>query len=177
MHPRHRDRDRERLLVLEHLPASLPGERPRGDDGDLCYEEHGPCDDRLAQVDAHAHGGRYVLALDKHRVPASRASVRRLAVVLESELVRDLDRLDEKQVLAGLGAGRATATTLPVRNDGAQLAGRLLLIALHRLAGGHARCDQSAELYHLRAREFEGVEVRKKNLKEMEWILHGYIHG
>lgn len=97
--------------------------------------------------------------------------------MLESELVRDLDRLDEKQVLAGLGAGRATATTLPVRNDGAQLAGRLLLIALHRLAGGHARCDQSAELYHLRAREFEGVEVRKKNLKEMEWILYGYMCG
>lgn len=166
MHPRYGDRDRERLLVLEHLPASLPGERPRGYDGDLGYEEHGPSDDCLAQVDAHAHGRRYVLALDEHRVPAGRAGVRRLAVVLESELVRDLDRLHEQQVLAGLGAGRATATTLPVRNHGAQLAGRLLLIALNRLAGGHARCDQGPELYHLRAGEFEGVEVRKENLKQ-----------
>lgn len=151
--------------MLEHLPTSLPGERPRGYDGDLRDEEHGPRDDRLAQVDAHAHW-RYVLALDEHRVPAGRARVRRLAVVLEPELVRDLDRLDEKQVLAGLGAGRAAATPLPVRDDGPKLAGRLLLIALHRLAGGHARRDQGPELYHLRAREFERVEVREKYLKE-----------
>lgn len=155
--------------MLEHLPASLPGERPRGNDGDLGNEEHGAGHDRLAQVDAHAHRRRHVLALHEHGVPARRARVRRLAVVLETELVRDLDRLHKKKVLAGLGAGRATATPLPVRDHGAELPGRLLLVALHRLAGGHARCDQRAELHHLGAGEFEGVEVREQNLKERNW--------
>lgn len=153
--------------MLQHLAASLPGEGPRGDDGDLGDEEYGTGDDRLAEVDAHAHRRRDVLALNEHRVPGRRAGVRRLAVVLESKLVRDLNGLHQEKILAvvGRGVGGAATATFAEGNDGTELACGFLLIALHRLASGHAGCHQRAELYHLRARELERVEVREQNLK------------
>jgi len=165
VHSRHGHGDGERLLVLEHLPASLPGEGPGGDDGDLDDEEDSAGHDRLAQVDAHAHRRRYVLALDEHGVPRRRGGVRRLAVTFEAKLVRDLNGLHQQEVLAVLRAGGATTTTASaVRDDRAQLTGRFFLVALHRLAGRHAWGDQGAELHHLRARELEGVEMRQQDL-------------
>lgn len=156
--------------MLQHLPASLPGEGRHRDDSDLGNEEHGPGDDGLAKVDAHPHRRRYVLALDENGVPGRRAGVRCLAVVLEAELVRDLDRLYQQQVLAALrgGAGRTAATTFAEGYHGTQLACGFLLVALHWLTGRHARCHQSAELHYLGAREFEGVEVRQQNLKRKD---------
>lgn len=87
--------------------------------------------------------------------------------MLESKLVRDLNGLYQKKIVAAL-RGRAsgtTTTTFAVGYDGTKLAGGFLLIALHWLASRHARCHQCTELHHLRAREFEGVEVREEDLK------------
>lgn len=76
MHSGHGHGDRERLLMLEHLSAPLPGEGPRRYDGDLRDEENGAGHDRLAQIDAHAHRRRYVLALDENGVPRRGGGVR-----------------------------------------------------------------------------------------------------
>lgn len=76
MHPGHGNGDGERLLVLQHLPASLPGEGPRGYDGDLGDEEDGAGYDGLAQVDAHPHCRRHVLALDENGVSRRGGGVR-----------------------------------------------------------------------------------------------------
>ena len=104
--------------MLQHLSASLPSEGPRGDDGDLGDEEDGAGDDRLAQVDAHAHRGRDVLALDENGVPGRRAGVRCFAIVLESEFVRDLNGLYQEEILAALGGGAGrTATATPAKGD------------------------------------------------------------
>lgn len=156
--------------MLQHLPTSLPGEGPRRDDGDLSDEEDGTRDDRLAQVHAHSHRRRYVLALDENGVLARRTAVRRFAVVLETELVRDLNRLNQKEILAALGrgTGRTTTTTFAVGNDGSKLAGQFFLVALYRLASWHAGCHQGAELNHLGTGELEGVEVRQEDLKREE---------
>lgn len=164
MHSRHGHGDGERLLVLEHLPASLPGEGPSGDDGDLGDQEDGTGHDRLAEIDAHAHR-RHILALDEHGVPRGRRGVRRFAIALETELVRDLNGLNQQKILATVGAGGTTATTAPAEGDDrAQLTGRFFLVALYRLAGRHTRGDQGTELHHLRARELEGVEIREQYL-------------
>lgn len=91
--------------------------------------------------------------------------------MLESELVRYLNGLHQKEILTALGgtSGAAT-TTFAEGNHRAQLAGGLLLITLHRLASGHAGSHQRAKLHDFGAWELERVEVGQQNL-EVEGIL------
>lgn len=154
--------------MFEYLPAPLPGEGPSCYDDYLRYEEHRTGYYCLTHVDAKArYSRREILALDENRILGRGGAIAQLAVALEAEFVSYLDGLNEEQILAGLRR-RTTSPAAAETNHRTELTGRFLLVALNRLARRHARRYQSAELHHLRTRELEGVEVRKKNLKQIE---------
>lgn len=100
--------------------------------------------------------------MEVYRTHVVRVACRaRRLVAVEAELVCDLDGLDKQQVVAWRRAGGTASSSSAEGLDGPQLSGGVLLVALHGLTAGHARCDERAELHHLAARELKRVEVRE----------------
>jgi hypothetical protein len=134
--------DADRHSVTHQLvgPSSLPDEGPGGDDDELSREENGGGDYQSRHVYAEA-------GLVRHEDGFAVDGL--VHVAFETELIGDLDRLDEEQVVLG-GAGRATSPTSSVGHHGTEVTGGLLLVALDGLAVGHAGGDECAELDHLR---------------------------
>lgn len=127
------------------FPA-LPNVGPRQEDDDLDGDEDSPRDEDAGQVDAETLRTARVFAEE------GRGGVVVALLPVEPELVRDLDRLDEEEVVAG-GRRRRVASSAASPTEGvdrAELARGVLLVALHRLAGRHARRHQRPELHHFR---------------------------
>ena len=104
-------------------------------------------------------------------------------------LVHNLDGLDDEELLRLLHrrplvphqvqqlGGGVPLPPLAVGLDHPGPARVVPDLTVHWLAGWHARCDQGAELHHLRGGEAEGVEVRLERLVGLARLAEGGHDG
>lgn len=131
------------VVRVRGVPLSVPNVRPRQQDSHLDGQEYKARYDDAEQIDTQSV--EIVVLLPDSAVGCRRRRrfhVWRRLLRAEPEFVGNLNALHQQHVVADvLGAGGPPPTlALTERMHGPELAGRVLLVALHRFAGGHARC-------------------------------------
>jgi len=152
-------------MVFHNLSPALPYKGPRCNYSQLCRQEYGPRYYDTRYIDAESSRRRIadedstvIIRICGHvGLPGGRS--------IETKFVCDVDGLYKQHIFTGAWsssviAGGSASAAATVRLYRPKLARWVLLIALHRLARRHAGCHEGTELYNLRWRELEGVEVR-----------------